>query len=78
MYRGGLPGNDILTGLSRRRGGRCSGSRVCCFLGTAEYGIAFVIPGRKTITETLPTSTVLEKERLGGDDLGAVGTGFAG
>lgn len=34
------------------------------------------MPGRDTTTGTLPTSTVLEKERLGGDDRAAVGTGL--
>lgn len=32
------------------------------------------MPGKKTTTGTLPTSVVLEKDRFGGEDLGAVGT----
>lgn len=33
------------------------------------------IPGKETTTGTFPTNVVLEKDRFGGEDLGAVGTG---
>lgn len=36
------------------------------------------MPGRDTTTGTFPINVVLEKDLLGGDDLGAVGTGFGG
>lgn len=39
--------------------------------------MASTIPGRRTMTGTFPIKTVLENERLGGDERGAVGTGFA-
>lgn len=32
------------------------------------------MPGKETTTGTFPTNVVLEKDRLGGEDLGAVGT----
>lgn len=62
------------TGLSRRKGGRCCGSRVYSLFGTAENWTGLAIPGRETTTGTLPTSVVLEKDRFGGEDRGAVGT----
>lgn len=76
MYFGGWPGREIRTGLSRRRGGRCSGKRVCCFFGTAEHTIGWAIPGRSTTAGTFPISVVLEKDRFGGVEFGAVGTGL--
>lgn len=76
MYFGGWPGREIRTGLSRRRGGRCSGKRVCCFFATAEHTNGWVIPGRSTTVGTFPISVVLEKDLFGGVDLGAVGTGL--
>lgn len=36
------------------------------------------MPGKKTLTGTFPIRTVLENDRFGGDDLGAVGTGLEG
>lgn len=36
------------------------------------------IPGKETTTGTFPTNVVLEKDRLGGEDLGAVGTDAPG
>lgn len=36
------------------------------------------MPGRKTTTGTFPIKVVLEKERFGGKDLGAVARGFGG
>lgn len=47
---------------------------MCCFLGTAGNDLGCVMPGRKTTTGTLPIRVVLEKERFGGSDRGAVGT----
>ena len=38
MYRGGLSGSDILTGLSRRKGGRWEGKAVYCFIGIVMTG----------------------------------------
>lgn len=78
MYLGGWPGSEMRTGLSRRSGGRCWGSRVCCLFGTVEYGIGWAMPGMKTTTGTFPIRVVLENDLLGGDDLGAVGTGLGG
>jgi hypothetical protein len=34
IYRGGAGGSEMRTGLSRRRGGRWFGRRVCCLMGT--------------------------------------------
>ena len=36
------------------------------------------MPGKETTTGTFPTNVVLEKDRLGGEDLGAVGTDAPG
>lgn len=36
------------------------------------------MPGNETTTGTFPTKVVLEKDRFGGEDLGAVGTGTTG
>lgn len=74
MYLGDCPGRDIRTGLSRRSGGRCCGRRVYCRLGTEPNETGCVIPGRNTTTGTFPIRTVVEKDRLGGVVLGAVGT----
>ena len=62
------------TGLSRRKGGRCWGSRVYCLFGTELYGIGFTMPGKNTTTGTFPIKTVLENDRFGGEERGAVGT----
>jgi len=67
MYRGGAGGNDIRTGLSRRRGGRWFGRRVCCFMGTFWKCIGFFMLGKNTRTMALWVCTVVEKLRACGD-----------
>lgn len=74
MYLGGAPGNETRTGLSRLKGGRCWGNRVCWRFGTAANGIAASIPGKKTRTGTFPITNVVEKERFGGVERGATVT----
>lgn len=49
---------------------------MCCFFGTARTGVGWLMPGRNTTAGTFPIKTVFENDRLGGDDRGAVGTGF--
>lgn len=51
---------------------------MCNLLGTAGKWTGLAIPGRETTTGTLPTKVVLENDRFGGEDLGAVGTGAMG
>jgi len=54
MWRAsGMPGRNILAGLSRRRGGRWSGSLVYCFWVTPGKVFGDSIPGRKTVMVTL-------------------------
>lgn len=74
IYLAVSPGTDILTGLSRRRGGRCSGRRVYCFFSTAGKVTGLSMPGRYTTTGTFPATRVVEKDRFGVEVLGAVGT----
>lgn len=49
---------------------------MCCFLGTARTGVGWLMPGRNTTTGTFPIKIVLENDLFGGEDRGAVGTGF--
>ena len=75
MYRGWSLGKEILTGLSRLRGGRCCGRRVCCFFAMFFTEIFLGMPGRYTLTGTLPTTVDVEKDRFG---RGAGGAALAG
>lgn len=70
IYLGGFEGRDTRTGLSRRRGGRCCGKRVCCFTGTPVNIIGSFMLGRKTRIWTLETCVVLENDRLSGAGFG--------
>ena len=65
-YRAIWSGRDTRTGLSRRKGGRCCGRRVCSFLGTLGTATRFAMPGKLIVTDTLPSSTEVENERFGG------------
>src|ERR1700722_17632847 len=57
---------EILTGLSRLKGGRCCGSSVCCFFAMVLTAILFGMPGKYTLTGTLPTTVEVENDRFGG------------
>ena len=75
IYLGWSSGMEILTGLSRLKGGRCCGRRVCCFFAMFLTAILFGIPGRYTLTSTLPTTVEVENDRFGGGARGAALTG---
>jgi hypothetical protein len=70
MYLGWSSGMEILTGLSRLRGGRCCGRSVCCFFAMFLTAICFGMPGKNTLTGTLPTTVDVENDRFGGVDAG--------
>lgn len=70
MYRGGLFGKEIRTGLSRRRGGRWSGSFVYRLMGIPEKSLGSFSPGKKTRTSTLPRVFSVESVLLIGVSLG--------
>lgn len=55
MYRGGLFGKEIRTGLSRLRGGLWSGSFVYRLIGVPEKDLGSLRPGKKTRISTLPS-----------------------
>jgi hypothetical protein len=74
MYRGASSGMEILTGLSRLKGGRCCGRRVCCLLTTLETNFLCSIPGSETCTVTFPRTVTKEKDLFG--PLGAGGLSF--
>ena len=76
IYRIGISGKDIRTGLSRRSGGRWWGSRVCWLTGTAEKTMGSVIPSSKIRICTFPILAVLENDRLGGWALAWVCIGY--
>lgn len=71
MYRGGASGSDIRTGLSRRRGGRWSGSFVYCFTATPENTTGVFIGGKNTRICTLAMCFSVDIVRL-------MGVGFCG
>lgn len=71
MYRGWLLGRDIRTGLSRRRGGRWSGSLVYCITCSPGTTTGAFIGGKKTLTCALPTCFSVDSVRLIGVGLGA-------
>jgi hypothetical protein len=66
IYLAWSSGREILTGLSRLKGGRCCGSSVCCFLAMVLTAILFGMPGKYTLTGTLPTTVEVENDRFGG------------
>ncbi len=66
MYRMGMSGKDMRTGLSRRSGGRWWGRRVCLFKGTDENIFGSTILPKKTRTCIFPTWVDPENDRLGG------------
>lgn len=76
MNCGCVPAIETRTGLSLRRGGRCCGNSVCCFLGILWICLRSVIPGRLTLTATLPRTVTTENERFGAEDAGADGLVF--
>lgn len=65
LYFGAWPGNDILTGLSRRRGGRWFGSFVYCLTGTPENTIGSFNPEMTTLICTFAMCFVVENVRFG-------------
>ena len=71
MYRGGWSGRDIRTGLSRRIGGRWSGSLVYNFTCSPGTTTGAFIQGKKTLTCALPTCFVASMLRLIGVGLDA-------
>lgn len=71
MYLGGAFGSDMRTGLSRRRGGRWSGSFVYCFTGWPGNTTGVFIGGKKTLICTLPRCFSVDMVRL-------IGVGFCG
>jgi hypothetical protein len=70
MYLGWSSGMEILTGLSRLSGGRCCGRSVCCFFAIFLTAICFGMPGKNTLTGTLPTTVDVENDRFGGVEAG--------
>ena len=66
MWRIGMSGIDIRTGLSLRRGGRWCGNLVCEFRATPENTFASDIPCKKILTCISPSLVLLEKDRFGG------------
>jgi len=66
IYLGWSSGMETLTGLSRLKGGRCCGSSVCCFFAIVLTAILFGMPGKYTLTGTLPTTVEVENDRFGG------------
>lgn len=55
MYRGGLSGSEIRTGLSRRSGGLWSGSFVYRLIEMPANDLGSLRPGIKTRISTLPS-----------------------
>lgn len=56
---------EMRTGLSRRSGGRCVGSKVCCFLTSPGTARRSAMPGSETLTVTLPSTVENENSLLG-------------
>lgn len=71
MYFGGWSGREMRTGLSRRRGGRWSGSLVYCFTCKPRTTMGSFNGGKKTRTCAFPICFSVDSVRL-------IGVGFVG
>jgi hypothetical protein len=65
IYLGGSLGRETRTGLSRLKGGRCCGSKVCCFFTTFGTDFFWSMPGNDICMATFPSTVVKEKSLFG-------------